>query len=323
LLCFRHSKKGFGYNEVYLTQPEGSLVKVLQGHNLNKFPTMRNRLMAKLKGADGSSLILLATEGKPRADGEPNQHRMFRLEHKGPLGFWFRHVPGPWVRHTYANCLQIVDINQDGLDDILMCNGHGKPAFIFLQGADSSWSRLDIRMYGWMARDWSNARVADVTGDGVPDLIVVGTVPDSVVSYIRIFKGSSQEPYLKLNAGSLVYEKILDYRAPDLEVLDINSDGVADIYVVQYDNSYGKYCSRSWDKPWNGPQPDADYIPPVDEAPDLLLVGSAPVLGFTEVVMDHAEPGCGTLVELFGNNRTMILAQGDFDQVGHNLLLQW
>jgi len=92
----------------------------------------------------------------------------------------------------------------------------------------------------------------------------------------------------------------------DCVTLDVNQD---DNYLVQVDKSTsGSYCANDWVKPWNGAWPDDSFIPDVDEAADVLLIGSAPGLGFTEVEMEHAEPGCGSMVELFGNNRTMILA---------------
>ena len=145
-VLYYHTHSGLGYNEVYLTQafdnelgPKGSLVKVTEDHGLQKFPSMRNRMMETLQGADGSSLVLLATRGEPRADGQPNQHRMFRLltqQTDRPLGFYFEHVRGPWMRYTKVECLQIVDVNQDGLDDIVMCNMYTR-AFMFLQNPDS------------------------------------------------------------------------------------------------------------------------------------------------------------------------------------------
>jgi len=321
---------GDGFNEVYLTQTQdnggvakNSLVKILEGHGLHRFPTMRNRLMVNLKGADGSPLVFLATRGQKREDGKPNQHRMFRLEERGPHGFFFNHVFGPWVRYTIASCLHAVDVNQDGLDDILICNKN-KPAFIFLQQPDNSWSRL--QMVGQRAKDWRNARVADVDGDGVNDLIVVGSggQTPTETSYVRVFKGLGKYPYFDLiKRSGRLYERSLPYASPDVQVLDVNRDGIADLYVVQVDEATsGSYCASKYQKTWSGAQPPESFVPDRDVAADLLLLGSESG-DFTEVVMQHSEPGCGSMVELFGNNHTMILAQGNNGRPGHNLLLQW
>lgn len=88
----------------------------------------------------------------------------------------FHHVVCPWVRHTPAQCLKIFDLNQDGLDDILICNS-STLALIFLQDSNRGWDRLNFPS-GW-DRDWSNARIADMSGDGIRDLIVVGRLPGS------------------------------------------------------------------------------------------------------------------------------------------------
>lgn len=45
----------------------------------------------------------------------------------------------------------------------------------------------------------------------------------------------------------------LDYAAPDLEVLDDNSDERPDIYVVQTDEENGNYCGPGDGSMWWGP----------------------------------------------------------------------
>jgi hypothetical protein len=113
-----------------------------------------------------------------------------------------------------------------------------------------------------------------------------------------------------------------------MEVLDVNGDGILDIYVIQTDEgTEGSYCTSPLDKKFwwgGGVQPPASFIPPNDEARDLLLIGND--IGedglFTVVEMNHTEPGCGFLLEPFGE-RALLLAQGTNSHPGHNLLLQW
>lgn len=215
-------------------------------------------------------------------------------------------------------------MNNDGIDDILMCNKK-KQAFIFLQGSDGTWSRL--KMPNRQTKDWRSARVADIDGDGIKDLVVVVPAKDKSAE-IRAFKGLEEYPYFNFERR---YERLLDlslpYAAPDVEVVDANQDGIADLYVVQVDEAtVGAYCGNrgNWDpKPYTGVQPPADFVPDKDVAPDLLLLGSPSGGGFTTVSMAHSEPGCGYVAERFGNNRTMILTQGSTSHPGHNLLLQW
>jgi hypothetical protein len=121
------------------------------------------------------------------------------------------------------------------------------------------------------------------------------------------------------------------------EILDVNDDGQPDLYVVQVDETPAvtNYCSpmssitEFYDS--GGPRAPDDFVPPLDTARDVLLVGNhnnayddgSPLPLFVRHDMEFAEPGCGSLVQTFGNGRTMILAQGSQDRSGHNLLLQW
>ena len=316
-----------GYNEVYVTNTtDGTLTKAPQGHGLDKFPTMRNRFMKTLKGADGSDLVFLATKGTVREDGLPNNHRMFRLTHPSNGTFRFREVlPRPWSHYTQVSCLQIVDVNQDGLDDIVLCNRQSN-GIMFVQKPDASWET--VRFHGSFAAKWRSARVADLTGDGIKDLVIVGYGGRKIKepeSYLQIFHGVPEFPYLDVSKEGLVYERILPYASPDVEVLDVNSDGAPDLYVVQANEwERGTYCSNPfvkadwWEVGYNL------FTPPMDTAPDLLLVGTPNQSeAFNPINMTHAEPGCGSFVETFGDNRTLVLAQGTRDRPGDNLLLHW
>lgn len=324
----------FGFNEVYVTNAtDGSLQKAPQGHGLDKYPTMRNRFMKTLKGADGSDLVFLATKGVRREDGLENNHRMFRLVHPSSNSttnnstvYFEEVVPKPWARYTEASCVEVVDINQDGLDDIVVCNRKGR-AMAFIQQADASWDRVIFQ--GGFAYDWRNVRIADMTGDGVNDVVVVGYgglhSRFKPTSYVRIFRGLPEKPYFNLTSDGFFFGRSLPHASPDLELLDVNGDGHYDIYVVQVNQKdEGGYCSIRFNRTdwWTGGY--LNFVPPLDDTPDLLLV-STPHLRrhFVAENMTHSEPGCGHFVTTFGDNRTMILAQGFRDRPGHNLLLKW
>lgn len=145
-----------------------------------------------------------------------------------------------------------------------------------------------------------------------------------------MFAGLGQDPFFDFRRRAQAYYELeLPFASPDLEVLDINGDGRLDIYIVQTDertkNSYcaGRFVNREW---WaQGTQPPPEFVPPLDVAPDVLLVGSQDRAKekFRAVTMHHSEPGCGFFVEKFGNNKTMVLSQGSNNRPGHNLLLQW
>lgn len=289
---------------------------------------LRTRHVVSLERADGAKLVFIAARGAPRIDGKPNTHRMYRLVHGKEAShftnhsFYFREEPVHiWKRNTKASCLIKADFNNDGLDDILICNEVTRSA-IFIQHADHSWSTLPTP--GPNTKNWSNARVADVTGDGFPDIVVVGRGQQS---YVKVFEGKPDYPHYAFNEKPF-FELDLPYAAPDVEILDVNDDGRPDLYVVQVNQtqSSDNYCSHFsstidfFGK--RGPRAPDDFTPPLDLTKDLLLTGNA-AGSFDQHEMDFAEPGCGSRVQRFGGGKAMILAQGSSDRSGHNLLLQW
>jgi len=318
--------EGHGFNELYLTSPANSSLYKIERHGLQKKPTTRSRLIVPVRGADGSQLVFVAARGTPRTDGKPNVHRMFRLTYAPTpkrKAYFEEVVQGAslWKRNTVASCAVVADLNSDGIDDIVLCNER-KRALIFLQQGNGTW--IAAKKNG--RPEFRNARVADINGDGLPDLIVVGEQRSN--SFVRVYAGQSEFPHHFFQRDPW-YERKMPDATPDVEVLDVNRDGIPDLYVVQADEkTVGTYCGREFRaRLWWGKssQPPDTFVPPVDTVKDLLLVGTSDGSSppFEEVFLDHAEPGCGFYVERFGNDHTMILGQGTNGRPGHNLLLQW
>ena len=86
--------------------------------------------------------------------------------------------------------------------------------------------------------------------------------------------------------------------------MNANSDGIADIGVVQTDTSTIDYYCNSSAATFPGPA-----IRHADQAAVLLLVGHLPGLNHAEVLTHDAPVADRRWVELFRNNRTIILAQ--------------
>lgn len=234
--------EGEGFNELYLTQKDGSLEKILTGHGLHEFPTMRNRLAVTLHDSDGSDLIFMATRGTYREDDEPNSHRMFKNIYEDPdILPWFEQVLGPWRIHTEVSCLVVTDLDGNGIDDMIMCSEDVR-ARLFRQRPNGEWEDVDLGSprYEEYVLGWRNARTADMDGDGLLDLLVVG--PEPANATFRIFPGTRRAPYF--NFDRPLFEDILPHAAPDLEVMDVDGDGWLDVYVVQSDETgEGAYCN--------------------------------------------------------------------------------
>lgn len=112
--------QGLGFNEVYLTQADGSLKKVRK-HALQRYKGARTRRTAILKSVNGTELAFISASYGPREDGLVNQHSMFRKTGINTPGYkrrYFEHVKGAWQRHTNASCAIAADINRDGKDEL-------------------------------------------------------------------------------------------------------------------------------------------------------------------------------------------------------------
>lgn len=325
--------KGHGFNELYITQEDGSLIKVLGGGGLQKYTTLRTRQAVTLNDPNGDKLIFVGVKGKPRDDGEPNTHRMFKHVWKlgdDVNGVYFEEVEGPWILNFEAVALLVADLNGDGIDDLIVCSD--QKAFFFVQNFDGSWVSVTLLDNNSHVKNWRNARVGDLTGDSILDLIVTkgGNGPGG----FYIFKGTGpdSEPFFDLTTPFM--DVSLPYATPDIELVDANNDGRWDIYVVQTDETAERdtYCAKTqqlfgpvtrWWGGQSGVDPPPLWVPPLDAAQDMLYVSKNDSHSFHEVVMTHAYPGCGQTVKKFGDNNTLALFQGGFVHPGYNLLLQW
>jgi hypothetical protein len=219
-----------------------------------------------------------------------------------------------------AGTLVAGDANGDGIDDVVLCNDSA-PSWIFVQNNDMPWRGLNLESLGDKGSYWSNVRLADISGDGVADLIVCGPErpwrSDREAPYVRVFEGKP-DLLLLFNFDEPLYEIHFEHEPVDLEVLDATGDGILDIYVVMTDRfDTGTYCGNSSTQNRN-----RNRTPSIDVAHDVLLVGTECHLEFMPVVMEHEFPGCGGPIAKWGE-RSLMLAK---DSVGHNgpsLLLEW
>ena len=233
--------QGDGENELYLTQANGSLRKVDSAdHGLSRFTTMRSRHIAPLRAADGGQLVLITTQGEPRDDGEPNVHRMFRLQPQQPGEPLFRREPGPWEMHFDPDgCVQIADLDGNGLDDLLMCDtgrasGSSGTAKMFTQGEDGSWT------------SWTSPNMQDCQ-PGLQRLYLQLAVGNRLRCYWRrsarrcrhrarswdcvssLCQGLRRARPAFFDFSQPYFERLLSHAAPDVEVFDANGDDVLDM----------------------------------------------------------------------------------------------
>ena len=326
IACFTAAYKGegVGFSEIYLTNPDGTTTKVRDFHGLRTFPTLSTREVTTLHNNKyNASMIFVGTNGKRREDNQTNLPQVFLHTSTEPP--YFRPLDGPWLKPKNAHCAITTDYNRDGLDDILTCDGR-KGAIIFLQKRNGSFRRTfpPKRHRG----RWLHVRVEDVTGDGLTDLIIVKRQKRRRGFRIIVYEGLANpqtkhgfnftEPYF--------VSQPLFGLVKDIEVLDVNSDGSRDIYIVI--SGFNEYCTSHRHKIfrnyYGGFIPPNTFVPPSDEGRDALLVGTGnrddP---FDVQYLSHSYPGCGFKAKQFRDERSLLLAQGGNGRYGYTLLLEW
>lgn len=234
-----------------------------------------------------------------------------------------------------ADCAVVADVNGDGIDDLIVCNLRDK-ARMYIQTKGGTFTEInfsELRRFDDTVGSWRNVRVDYITRRATPDLVVVEDRPQQK-SVLKVFQGVRNAPYFDFRQP---YYKIeLDDAAPDLEVVDVNSDGILDIFILQANERNG-YCgarageqARYWndgDDDRGDRTPSEDWVPPKSRARDVLLVGGRGSDGrgvtFTKVNMNYEVRGCPGMVERFGNGQALVLAGGRRIHAGYNYLLEW
>lgn len=196
---------------------------------------MRERLIRTLRQPDGTQLIFFATLGIHREDNLPNSHRLFRHKIRktkfnstletainATHSFDFAEVNmGKWYKYTKASVLLVTDLNNDGIDDVVLGNRKGQ-TILLTQQADATWTSIKTKGQG--AFDWRNAKLADMDGDGINDVVLVnfgGRHENSPYSKVSVYKGSHAPPYFDF-VGQPMFQRALPFAAPDVAIVDSN-----------------------------------------------------------------------------------------------------
>jgi len=286
LYCAVGGGKGVGQGpkELWLQDETGHFTKQLN-HGADD-PFGRGRIPVFLDfNHDGWPDVYLTNEATVRPDGNINHNHLFI--NQGGTGF-VEQV----TRATGAKgfqCAERGDINGDGWDDLVVCDGKS-PAHIFVNDQAGDFVEWHTPANGV---GWKGAKLADMNGDGRLDLVVL-----SSGNYLQVWLNSGfgyrfETPVLNLKLGA-------NGRA--LTVGDFNRDGLRDIYVVLARVDCTQFL--------------------VDVAPDLLFQGR-PGQKWLKVAQaqDHY-PGCGHLAATLDDNRVLLL-NGGVSYSGSNYVLSW
>ncbi|MCA9217977.1 MAG: VCBS repeat-containing protein, partial [Planctomycetales bacterium] len=129
------------------------------------------------------------------------------------------------ISTAYHPGLSVVDVNQDGFDDLYVTVRWGKN-MLFLNQKDGTFVESAAE-FGLDIEGRSNAAVfADFDNDGDPDVVVARSLERSM--YLQNDDGKFVDRSRDLVATPLPYE------ATSVSVADYNSDGLLDVYFSTY-----------------------------------------------------------------------------------------
>jgi hypothetical protein len=185
----------------------------------------------------------------------------------------------------------LADVNHDGKADIVGFGAAG--VYVALGQADGTFGAptLALMSFGTL-EDWISQRgyertLADVNGDGLPD--VVGFFPSGVYVALNEGDGVFSAPTLAINDPAAYWSSQLDN--PGILLTDVNQDGRADIvgfgaqgvYVAlgQADGSFGPYRLElnnfGWSEGWDDAETEPRIYLATNGKPTILGFGGAGV----------------------------------------------
>jgi hypothetical protein len=152
------------YNELWIQGPEGTFTDLAAEYGVTD-PLGRGRLAAFLDLNHDPYPDLFVGNETPRRDGQVAPNRTF----VNLGGTAFMEVNVGLTREVGADCVQVVDIDRDGEDDLLLCGRHR--LFLFIREEGRFVQRA--RALGVDSARTDAARIVPLDADDDPDLVLV------------------------------------------------------------------------------------------------------------------------------------------------------
>jgi hypothetical protein len=202
------------HNELWLQQVDGSFLDQAHAFGVED-PFGRGRRVTFLDLNQDAYPDLFVGNTYPRQDRHRSPNRLFA----NTAGTGFQEVQGSGVtRELGARCVQAVDFDADGWDDLVVCGKEGRPLRLYRNTHHNSF--VDVtRRYGVRGHA-ASAQIVDVDNNGSLDLIRIDD--DSLRVQLGGISGFRKAAFAQpLREGVWV------------AVGDVNADGLLDVYAVQ------------------------------------------------------------------------------------------
>ena len=214
IFCVKGANQGTSdkWNELWIQGPEGTWIDEAAAWGVEDlWGRGRHPAWIDLNGDD--QLDLFVGNDFPRQDDRGTPNRTFVNEG----GERFAEVDLGVTREDGADCVQVVDIDGDGVDDLLLCGK--EELFIYLQ-RDGGFVRAN-EAFGLPPESRANgAHIEDLSGDGVADIVIVH--PTEIVIRLGGPDGRFGDPVWRQEIGL----------GHGLAVGDVDGRNGPDVYAV-------------------------------------------------------------------------------------------
>lgn len=274
--------KGDGINELWMQNAAGQ--HELMSPNGAEDPYGRSRIPRFFDfNHDGYPDIYLSNYAVPRDDGQPNLNRVFVNQAGAGFVEATTLASGP----VGSICVEKGDIDGDGWDDLAVCDDAG-PAHLYLNNRAGDFIELPLP---GTTLAWTAARLADMNGDGRDDLVLL-----TANNRLQIWFNSGAGSYFE----TLGFDESLPSVAASVAVLDLDHDGLKDLYVVLQDG----LCEFSGN----------------DLAADRIYQGQ-PGNQWLRIKLKQQYAGCGHLADVLDGDKVLLL-NGGGGWIGPNYVIQ-
>jgi hypothetical protein len=199
LYCTQGAEQGnaFGRNRLFLQLSEGIWTEQADAYGVaDLYGRGRRTTFVDLDHANGLDLFVGNEVG--RTDGQVSANRTFLSEVTPPMTM--RRL-GP-IGDKGAVCVQAIDQDRDGWQDLLLCGGSNQPGvthtgttdrlYLYRNRPGDGGQRRLVDVAGTLgiaARGVRSARLARLNGDGIQDLVVVSS------KRVAIYPGNAQRGF--------------------------------------------------------------------------------------------------------------------------------